>query len=227
MKRGGNVIANFPVNLETIGRDKIKGRFYYVDNENLDVDFLVRFAELNHVKDKENQTLVVIDECSVLFNPRDYMLTNRKKWLSFFAQHRKYGYNFLLVAQMDKQVDKQILGCVENEVKHKKANNYKIFWLLPFPLFVATEYWYIQSRRAGSDARLDCEFFLYRRKYGADFYNTFMQFDKRLVVEVDQREELDKYILETEIVVTEQGNTAPGSERPTEGRKTEPGPVST
>lgn len=189
LKSGSNVIANFPVNVDKI--KKLKGKYYYIDNADITVDFLVRYAEKFHELGKENQTLVVIDECSVLFNPRDYSNKNRSVWLSFFAQHRKYGFNFILISQMDRQIDRQIRGCIETEIKHRKANNYNIFWILPFPIFVAIEYWY------GINTKISHIFFMYRKKYGADFYNSFMLFDQRL--KVSDIDSLDDLIIKSEL----------------------------
>lgn len=189
LRVGGNVIGNFPVNIDRI--KNLKGKYFYIDNSNITVDFLVRYAEKYHELGKENQTLVIVDECSVLFNPRDYSNKNRSVWLSFFAQHRKYGFNFILVAQMDRQIDRQIRGCIETEIKHRKANNYNIFWMLPFPIFVAIEYWY------GINTKVSHIFFMYKKKFGADFYNSFMLFDKRL--ESQNNEYIDKLIDDSEL----------------------------
>jgi len=193
LKSGGTVIANFPVNLDAIA--KLPGKYYYIDNKDVTASFFVRYAELYHELGKENQTLVILDECSVLFNPRDYMKIDRRVWLSFFAQHRKYGYNFVLISQMDKQIDKQICGCIETEIVHRKANNYKMFWVLPFPLFIAIEYWYSQNKT--KESKLNSYFFLYKKKYGGNFYNTFMLFDQRL--EVTGVEKLDQLIQDSNL----------------------------
>jgi hypothetical protein len=188
LSNGGNVIANFPVNIDKI--KNLKGEFYYIDNADISVDFFIRFSEKYHVLGKENQTLVILDECSVLFNPRDFKRNDRSVWLSFFAQHRKYGFNFILISQMDRQIDRQIRGCIEVEVKHRKANNYKLFWILPFPLFLAIDTWYAGG---GFENKLNSYFFLYRKKYGADFYNSFMLFDGRLKsVKSDKLDQLIK-----------------------------------
>ena len=77
----------------------------------------------NHKIGKEGQTLVVIDECQIIFNCRDFGRKDRNAWVTFFAQHRKLGFNVILITQSDRMLDRQIRSLVEEEVKHRKLNN--------------------------------------------------------------------------------------------------------
>jgi zona occludens toxin (predicted ATPase) len=144
LRSGGNVIANFPIKIEKI--HGCKGKFYYVPDEELTVDYLLRFALEHHVKGKEKQTLIVIDEASRLFNPRDFARPDRMQWNKFMAMHRHLGYSMILVSQSDRLLDKQIRYQIEFDVKHRAANNFKTFgWflgLLHIKFFVAVFYWY-------------------------------------------------------------------------------------
>lgn len=165
-----NVIANFPINLRMIKGENGKDyNFIYRDNSELTVSFLIDYALKNHRIGIEGQCLVVIDEAQVLFNARDWNLKNRMEWVKFFTQHRKFGYNFILIAQFDRMLDRQIRSLIEYEVKHRKVNNFKIGRLIPFPLFVAVTYWY------GVREKIDTEFFIYRRKW-SKFYDSFGTF---------------------------------------------------
>lgn len=162
------VIANFMINEKMVKNKKAK--FIYKDNSELTVKFLLNYALENHKIGVENQTLVVVDECSVIWNARQWMKDHeRMEWLKFFVQHRKLGYNFILISQTDRQIDRQIRSLFEYEVKHRKINNFKIGQLLPFPAFVAVTYWY------GVNERLGAEYFIYRKKWGKfyDSYGTF------------------------------------------------------
>lgn len=168
-KKYPNVIANFPINLKMIKNKK--ANFIYKDNSELTVEFLVNYAIKNHKMGIENQTLVVVDECQVIWNSRDWQKgINRMEWIKFFTQHRKLGYNFICIAQNDRMVDRQIRALFEYEVKHRKINNYKIGRLLPFPAFAAVSYWY------GVNERIDVEFFTYRKKWGR-FYDSYGAFE--------------------------------------------------
>src|SRR5262245_10926836 len=112
LKRGDSVIANFPVDLDYIRSTPLKrvlqkviklfklkkdlkgkfersiGNYEYKDNPELTVKYLVQYAKKNHKHGKEGQTLLIIDECSILFNPRDFQRKDRDTWIKFFQHHR-------------------------------------------------------------------------------------------------------------------------------------------
>lgn len=177
-KKYPNVIANFMINEKMIKNKK--ANFIYKDNSDLTVTFLLDYALKNHTAGKENQTLVVVDEASVIWNSREWQKAdtrhNRMDWLKFFVQHRKLGYNFIIISQTDRQIDRQIRSLFEYEIKHRKVNNFKIGKLLPVPIFACVSYWY------GVNERLGVEFFTYRRKWGKfyDSYGTF-ELDSKLM----------------------------------------------
>ena len=190
LEKGRDVIGNFPINQDIFYRKKIKfsfkkgsrgfslvkvkkrgmGRFTYIENGKISVRWLVDYAKKNHKRGKENQTLLCIDECQCKFNPREFQRKDRLPWNNFFSQHRKLGYNIILVTQTDRLLDRQIKAILEYEVKHRKINNYGIACLLPIKTFIAIEYWYGVRERVGSD------FFVYKKRYGS-FYDSFAIFD--------------------------------------------------
>lgn len=167
-KDKNTVIANFVLNIP----DKVqKTRFKYVDNSDLTIDFLVSYAYKNHKFGVEGQTLVVIDEAQILYNSRDWGTNSKKRmdWIKFFSQHRKYGYNFILIAQFDKMIDRQIRSLIEYEVSHMKINNF--FWFLPLTSFLCVERWYGQKMKVGHNV------IMYRKKI-ANYYNSYMTFEQ-------------------------------------------------
>lgn len=172
------VIANFEINKNLIPED-CRSRFYYFDDSILSNPLLlIKFAKKFHVKGIEGQTLLVLDECQLLFNCRSGFSSkdkDRALWIKFFTLHRKLGFNIVLITQMDKMLDKQIRGVVEMEVKHRKVSNFKFAQILPFPLFVAIEYWYGVREKASHN------FFLYRKKYG-EFYDSYKIFEGQDIV---------------------------------------------
>jgi len=182
LNRKKPVIANFPINTDFIskkGKRKI-GKYIYLSNDKLTVKYLIDYAEQNHIVGKEGQTLVVIDEAGIVFNSRTYSDKlngcTRQDWLSFFAIHRHYGFNFILVAQHDRMIDRQIRAVLEYEVRHRKANNYRtiglLFTLVGIKLFVAVEMWY------GIKKKVSVEWFTYKKK-DSRIYDTMQLFDKR------------------------------------------------
>ena len=171
LRRGGGLICNFPVNEDLVRRRK--GHAEYWDNSDLTARRLAAYAFEHHKMGKEGQTLVVIDECQIIFNCRQFGRADRADWVTFFSQHRKLGFNMILITQNDRMLDKQIRALVEYEIRHRKLENYglggKILKLLTFgrTWFVSIEYWY-----GGNKLKLDSEMFPYRQKY-ADIYDSY------------------------------------------------------
>ena len=88
------IIGNFATNFSSI--KKRKGFYIFMDNSELTPDKLIKFSQYySQIKGrrvKEGEILLVIDECQILFNSRDWGQKNRAQWCSFFTQHRKLGY---------------------------------------------------------------------------------------------------------------------------------------
>lgn len=170
------VIANFE-----IATDRVKHAvdlFAYVDNEQLTPQLLTDFARAYWADKpvKEGGIQLYIDECGVVFNPRDWNAPMRKQWVKFFTQHRKLGYDVYLVAQTDGMVDKQIRALVEYEVKHRKVNNFgwvgRLFNIVAFgkPVICAVTYWY------GMKQRLSADFYIGLKRFYT-IYDTMRLFD--------------------------------------------------
>ena len=179
LKHNGNVIANFPIKIENLG--KLKGEFIFKNDDDLTVDFLTNYAYKNHIKGKEGQTLLVIDEAQGLFNPREYTRADRKLYNKFFSLHRHLGFNVILITQNDRLLDRQIRCLIEYDVKHRNINNYIFIGkLFPIKVFACITYWY------GVREKIQVEFFSYRKKLG-NLYDSYALFDvmKKNNTEVD------------------------------------------
>lgn len=192
---GHPVIANFPINMDVVKRKVRKNRtkstslFYYWDNTKMTVAALVEYARKNHKPGREGQTLIVIDECAVQFNSRDWVNNkDRMNWIKFFIEHRKLGYDVLLICQNDRQIDRQIRALVETEVKHRKVNNAvkwglgQIFDALGMKVFVAVSYWY------GVNQRVQAHWFTYKAQ-DAKLYDSYAVFSMDGGPEAEQRPE--------------------------------------
>lgn len=201
LRNHGRVIANYPINEDNcayslIGfwlkklfpkfspRKKKLGQFTYVDNATLTVDFLKKYAKKNHKKGKEHQTLVVIDECGIMFNPRTFTQADRLGWIQFFSLHRHYGYDFILISQSDRMVDRQIRSFFEYDHKHRNVGNFKLFGkilalLCGGSLFIDVTVFYSLREKVNG------EWFRYSRRI-ASLYDSYMLYD-----EEDEEEEQD------------------------------------
>ena len=174
-RKGLPVITNFDVDLSPYP----KAKHTCVDDDDLTPDYLAEFSRTffggrKLTKKDEDTILLVIDECQLMFNSREYQKKDRKIWIKFFTQHRKLGYRVILIAQMDKMLDKQIRGVIEYEFIHRKLSNFgkagKIITLfLGGETFTAVQMWYPLKLKIGSS------FFRARKKYYSlyDSYVTF------------------------------------------------------
>lgn len=169
---GKPVICNFEIAYQKFKR----ANFTYVSNEALKPAYMISYSA-SYFADhafREGAILLVIDECQLLFNAREWQITGRAEWLSFFTQHRKYGYNVVLVAQFDRMIDRQIRSLIEYEYIHRKASNFGVGGtilsiLSGGSLFCAVQMWYPLKARIGS------ELFHARKRYYSlyDSYTTF------------------------------------------------------
>ena len=168
-KEKNKVIANFPLVFNT---EKENENFFYIDNSDFTISYLENYAIQKHKVGIEGQTLVVVDEAQILFNSRDWGTNSklRMSWIKFFSQHRKYGFNFILIAQFDKMIDRQIRSLVEYEVVHMKMNNF--FILLPFTFFLCVERWYGQKMKLGH------QIIRYSKKI-SKCYNSYATFEEK------------------------------------------------
>lgn len=147
--RGKNVIANFPVDAKRYykRRKKLLGKFVFLPNTALTIDYLLQFAKNNHKPGKlKAQTLIVIDEASIMFNSRQFDRKDRMEWVNFFANHRHFNFDVILIAQNDRMIDRQIRGLLEYDIKHRALKNWNlamaIVSILCKGLFHCVEYWY-------------------------------------------------------------------------------------
>lgn len=175
LRLGKPVICNFDINRDLFKKRKID--FHLRNNWDLDISYLIEFSReyFKGKKIKEDEILLVIDECQLIFNARDWNKAGRSDWLSFFTQHRKYGYHVILIAQFDNMIDKQIRAVIEYEYKHRKVSNFGIQGkLLSIFMgghtFVAVKVWYPLKEKVGS------EFFHAKKKFFR-LYDTFGDFN--------------------------------------------------
>lgn len=173
-----NFICNFPIDLDVIsknGKKKI-GNFIYLKTYDMSPKYFMDYAKNNHVKGKEHQTVIIIDEASLLFNPQNWRNKELISWVEFMQLHRHIGYDIILITQNDRLINKQIRSFIENVIIHRKIGNYKLFGKLlgmffHGNVFMAVEKWYALPRSPGMGSEM---FFL--NKKIARIYDTHMEF---------------------------------------------------
>ncbi len=166
------VICNFAINERTPNYRL----FRYVSNADLHPSDLMEFARGFWGKKpvREDSILLVIDEAQLVFNSRSWSQGERMEWVSFFSQHRHFGFKVILIAQFDRMIDRQIRCLIEIEVNHRKLGNMGLKGLLlslPFRgrLFAAVSYYYGLKEKVGFEWLLPRK--AYFRMY--DSYNRF------------------------------------------------------
>lgn len=147
----------------------------WIYRDEISVEFLIAESIKNGWYGKESMCMVEIDEAGIIFNSRDWQSksNDRTKWIKFLALSRKFGYDFIFVAQSDRMMDKQIRGLCEYEVKHLKANNsffLSFLSLFKITLFMYVYQWYVTKMRG------DLRFGLFKAKV-ADRYDTMRIFN--------------------------------------------------
>ena len=157
VRKGRRVLANFEVNLDVLG-DKA-GLFTHVPNYGLTVKYLQTYSKrvFDGRRIVEGGILLVVDEAQLLFSPMAWQNTYAQGWLGFFTQHRKYGFDIVLITQIDRMLNRQIRGLIEYEYIHRKVRNLGGFWGVVLSLFIGQFYcvetWYqVRNLRTGGHA---------------------------------------------------------------------------
>lgn len=171
------IIGNFYVNMNVVRHRK--GTYLYVPNDRLLPERLLQFSRrLSHHlgrRLKEGELLLIIDEAQLLFNSREWQQVSRNGWLSFFSQHRHYGYDIILAAQFDRMLDRQIRSLIEYEIIHRKVSRFGyigffVGLLTGNNLYIAVKRWYPIKERVDSDL------FVGHRKL-FELYDSYNHFD--------------------------------------------------
>lgn len=180
-------IGNFEVNRDVLDNQEF---YIYVDNQDLTPDFLLDTAKEYFIDNpfKEGAILLIIDEAQLIFNVREWSLVGRSDWIHFFTQHRKMGYDIILVAQFDKMLDKQLRSLLEYEYIHRKMSNFgwkgkMISIWTGNRLFMCVQRWYPLNERIGAHS------FLYNKRLGS-LYDTLGLFEKPDVY----KQEAEKFV---------------------------------
>lgn len=86
----------------------------------------------------EGNGLLILDEAQLILNSRVWQ--DNLKWIEFFTQHRKLGWDVVLIAHSQEMIDKQIRPLAEYESRFRNLQKIKVpllgLPLSPIPLFL-------------------------------------------------------------------------------------------
>lgn len=173
-----NVISNFPFDLSYFKKRHI-GKFFYIPTAKITVPFLIAFAKYNHLKlgskAKRAQTVVFLDEAEIKFNSRLFADADRLNWIFFLSNHRHFNYDFVLGAQSDRMLDRQIRDLIQTEYKCRAITGFglsgKVISFLFGGLFCAVPY----DHATRTKFLLPNFYRLHKKK--ANVYDTMQMFD--------------------------------------------------
>lgn len=187
LEKGINVISNYSINTSVLKMPP-DTLYVHLTDEKITIDYLIKFARKNHVKGKEGQTMLVMDEAQLKFNSRAWHEKNRVEWNKFFTVHRHLGYEIIMATQKDTFLDSQIRGLIEYEYIHKNLKKSKLNNIFPFMpnIFVCIQYWYL------SKMKIAASYFLMKEKV-IKSYDSYIMFDK-ILSEFDVQEEEKKVL---------------------------------
>lgn len=120
----------------------LHGRFFRVDSLDAIRQVEPRKLATGLHKDKggysEGAGLLILDEAQLVFNSRRWQ--DNLPWIEFFTQHRKLGWNVILIAHTQEMIDSQIRPLAEYESRFRNLQKVKIPILgipfSPIPLFL-------------------------------------------------------------------------------------------
>ncbi|TSK07937.1 MAG: hypothetical protein FPO08_01095 [Geobacter sp.] len=117
-------------------------RFYRVDSVEAIRSINPRTEAVGILKDdgrySEGIGLLLLDECQLVFNSRKW--EKNMVWIEFFTQHRKLGWDVVLIAHDIQMIDAQIRPLAEYESRFRNMQKLRFpvigLPMAPFPLFI-------------------------------------------------------------------------------------------
>ena len=120
------VVTNYDIDITRLKNPEL---ITMLDNEQLNDPAVLYQISKDFFEDrkmKEGEIVLFLDEAQLLFNAREFSKNNRMKWLSFFSQHRKLGFDVILMAQFDRMLDRQIRNFPMYNLIFDQASNLSI-----------------------------------------------------------------------------------------------------
>ena len=117
-------------------------RFYRVNSLSAIHKIRPREESVGLYRDKggysEGNGLLILDECQLIFNSRKW--EKNFSWIEFATQHRKLGWNVLLIAHSIEMIDSQLRPLAEYESRFRNLQKLKLPFIglpmSPIPAFL-------------------------------------------------------------------------------------------
>lgn len=143
------------------------------------VDIYPKYLGKKMAQAFESKCLILIDEAQLVFNSRAWQ--KNMEWIEFFSQHRKLGFDILLVTHSEDMIDCQIRNYLEYVVKMRNLYRIRVpfvqiplsYFFLCRNLFCAKWYYYGVGVMSGSCFKTR---FLPLRKWAASLYSSLSVF---------------------------------------------------
>ena len=174
-KRRIPIISNVILDVKRLKHPDL---YYFVDsfdmNENKILSIAKEYYDSTKKKLKEHSILLVLDECQLFLNSRDFHDKERKNWMHFFSIHRHLGFDIVMVTQSLTFIDKQARLLAEFEVQHMHTG--KIFMFRLFELLLLNHKIFLaKSFHIATKHRCSLDWVIGRKKI-YQIYNTFQEF---------------------------------------------------
>lgn len=120
------ILVNYDVNPEFLEHPEN----VYLPDKGFNPQMLIQFSVWYHSvhdiqRPVEGSLLLIIDEAQTYFNSRSWGEQGRMEWIKFFSEHRKYGFDIILITQYLEMLDKQIRALIEYNVVHRSVLNFR------------------------------------------------------------------------------------------------------
>lgn len=91
----------------------------------------------------EGRGLMILDEAHMWLNSRMWQADDRTEIVRFFTQHRKLGWDILLVSQFIDAIDKQVKALAEYHIQLRNLKRAKVWGIpvMPINMFLAVWTW--------------------------------------------------------------------------------------
>lgn len=117
-------------------------RFFYVDSLAAILSINPRKLSVDLYKDdgkyQEGNGLLILDESQLIFNSRKW--NKNFDWIKFFTQHRKLGWNVLMITHSADMIDSQIRPLAEYASTYRNLQKVRLpvvgLPLAPYPTFI-------------------------------------------------------------------------------------------